>query len=166
MDKYGELKALVAGTTSIVGAAGTAKTCFGSLARSIDTAYGDLGVDTTQVATLFPSTATADGVCANFTSLKTSAYLIHVGEGIATDATAAAEFAKLNTVTTVDGCLLVPQTTIVHGMALGDSEFSTMATHSMSLTWSPRSNVFLYGQGTDLSRTTNIPLALSKGINV
>ena len=36
----------------------------------------------------------------------------------------------------------------------------------MSLVWSPRSNVFLYGGGTDLTKTTNIPLALAKGINV
>ena len=36
----------------------------------------------------------------------------------------------------------------------------------MKLTWSPASNVFLYGAGTDLTKTTNIPLALSKGINV
>jgi cytosine/adenosine deaminase-related metal-dependent hydrolase len=36
----------------------------------------------------------------------------------------------------------------------------------MGLVWSPRSNVFLYGGGTDLTQTTNVPLALSKGITV
>ena len=41
-----------------------------------------------------------------------------------------------------------------------------MAARGMSLVWSPRSNVFLYGGGTDLTKTTNIPLALAKGINV
>ena len=34
------------------------------------------------------------------------------------------------------------------------------------MSWSPRSNVFLYGGGTDLTKTTNIPLALSKGITI
>ena len=37
----------------------------------------------------------------------------------------------------------------------------------MSLVWSPRSNVFLYGDGTDLTKTTNIATgARWKGINV
>ena len=36
----------------------------------------------------------------------------------------------------------------------------------MKISWSPRSNVFLYGGGSDLSATTDIPLALSKGIEV
>ncbi len=41
-----------------------------------------------------------------------------------------------------------------------------MAMKGMSLVWSPKSNVFLYGAGTDLTKTANIPLALSKGINI
>jgi hypothetical protein len=165
LDKYGELKGLVAGTTSIVGAANpTNRACYGSLARTIDQSPNGLGTDKVQVATLFPSTATADGVCSNFTSGKTDAYLIHDGEGV--DATALAEFGKLETITTTDGCLYDPKTAIVHGTAFGDAEFTTMAAHQMSLVWSPRSNVFLYGGGTDLSRTTNIPHALAKGLNV
>src|SRR5262249_9692386 len=76
------------------------------------------------------------------------------------------EFDDLGAVTTNDGCLYSPKTTIIHGAALGDPELSIMAQNGMSLVWSPRSNVFLYGAGTDLSRTANVPLALSKGINV
>jgi cytosine/adenosine deaminase-related metal-dependent hydrolase len=165
MDKYGELKGLVAGTTSIVGAANPAnRACYGSLARTIDQTPNGLASDKIQVATLFPSTTAADGVCTNFSSLKTDAYVIHVGEGV--DQTSRNEFSTLNTVTTTDGCLYDPRTTIVHGTAFLDAELSTMAQHQMSLVWSPRSNVFLYGAGTDLTKTTNIPLALSKGINV
>jgi len=165
LDKYGELKALVAGTTSIVGAANPAnRTCFGTLARTIDQTPNRLGADKIQIATLFPATAAADGVCTNFTDGDTDAYLIHVAEGV--DDTAKKEFATLNTVTTTDGCLNSPKTAIVHGTALGDAEFTVMAAHQMSLVWSPRSNVFLYGGGTDLTKTTNIPLALSKGLNV
>ena len=81
MEKWGELKGLVAGTTSIVGLAGTASACFGSLARSIDTAFNGLPEDKMQTAAIFPSKSSADGVCNNFTSGKTTAYLIHVGEG-------------------------------------------------------------------------------------
>jgi cytosine/adenosine deaminase-related metal-dependent hydrolase len=165
LDKYGEIKGLIAGTTSIVGAPNPSRACYGTLARTIDTsANGGLGVDKIQVATLFPSASTADGVCSNVASDSTDAYLIHVGEG--TDQTALNEFSTLNTITNPDGCLLAPETTIVHGTAFDDAAFTVMAAHGMSLVWSPRSNVFLYGGGVDLSKTTNIPLARSKGINV
>ncbi len=56
-----------------------------------------------QVATLFPATSAADGVCSNFANGTTTAYVIHVAEGV--DATALAEFAKLGTITTTDDCL-------------------------------------------------------------
>lgn len=166
LDKYGELKGLVAGTTSIAGAATppSNKACYGTLARTIDQTPNGLPSDKVQMATLFPNQSSADGVCTNFTSGKTNAYLIHVGEGV--DASALSEFDKLGTVTTTDGCLYDAKTTIVHGTALGDAEMTIMAQHGMSLTWSPRSNVFLYGGGVDLSKTTNVKLALSKGINV
>lgn len=165
MNKFGELKALVAGTTSVLGAANPInRGCYGSLARTIDQSPNDLGADTIQVATLFPNNAAADGVCANFADGDTTAYVIHIAEG--TDATARAEFARLGTVSTVDDCLYSPRTTIVHGTALGDPELSLMAGVGMSMVWSPRSNVFLYGAGTDLGATTDVPLALSKGINV
>jgi hypothetical protein len=165
MDKYGELKALVAGTTSVAGAANPAnRACYGSLARTIDQSPNDLGSDKVQVATLFPTKSSGDGVCANFADGDTAAYLIHIAEGV--DATALGEFAKLGSLTTTPNCLYDAKTTIVHGTALGDAELTTMATHGMKLTWSPRSNVFLYGGGTDLTKTTNVPLALMKGINV
>lgn len=165
MNKYGELKGIAAGTTSIVGAANPAnRACYGSLARTVDQTPNGLGADKIQVATLFPATSAADGVCTNFASGKTDAYVIHVAEGV--DATAKNEFSTLNTITTTDGCLYDQRTAVVHGAALGDAELSTMAAHQMSLVWSPRSNVFLYGAGTDLTKTANIPLALAKGINV
>jgi hypothetical protein len=165
MDKYGELKALVAGTTSVAGAANAAnRACYGSLARTIDQTPNDLGSDKVQVATLFPTKSAGDGVCANFADGSTAAYLIHIAEGV--DTTALGEFAKLGSLTTTPNCLYNAKTTIVHGTALGDAELTTMATNGMKLTWSPRSNVFLYGGGTDLTKTTNIPLALMKGINV
>ncbi len=165
LDKYGEIKGLVAGTTSIVGAANPAnRACYGSLARTIDQSPNGLPSDKIQVGTLFPSTAAADGICTNFTSGKTDAYVVHVAEG--TDATALAEFGSLGTVTTTADCLDAAETAIVHGVALGDPELSLMAQQGMSLVWSPQSNVFLYGGGTDLTATANVPLALSKGINV
>ncbi|MDB4946459.1 MAG: S-adenosylhomocysteine deaminase [Labilithrix sp.] len=158
MEKWGELKALVAGTTSIVGLTGTAYPCYASLARNIDTQFSGLPEDKVQTAAITPSKATADGVCANYGTGKTAAYLIHVGEG--TDEKARAEFDKLGTATTTPGCLYAPQTAITHGTAFGANEFAMMKEKGMKLTWSPASNMALYGA------TTNIPLALDNGIVV
>ena len=165
LDKYGELKGLIAGTTSILSSATPGnKACYASLSRTIDETPNGLPTDKIQTATLFPSTAAADGVCANQSTNKTDAYVIHIAEGI--DATALKEFSALNAISTVDGCLFTPKTTIIHGAALGDPELTQMATAGMSLVWSPQSNVFLYGGGTVLTATANIPLAMSKGINI
>ncbi len=167
MDKYGELKSLVAGVTSVVGAAiPTNRSCYGSLARTIDQTPNDLGFDGVQTSALFPiTTSTADAVCANIAAGTTASYLAHVAEG--TDAVSRAEFAKLGTVTTTDGCLYAPPTGIVHGTALQEPELHTMADSGMSLVWSPRVNVFLYGGGTDLAGTSpDVPLARALGINV
>jgi 5-methylthioadenosine/S-adenosylhomocysteine deaminase len=165
LDKYGEIKGLIAGTTSIVGAAVPAnRRCYGSLARTIDQTPNGLTDDRVQVATLFPATSAADTACANLTSGATDGYLIHVAEGV--NDTVRKEFGTLGTISTTDNCLYSPKTTIVHGTDLSDAEFTIMGTAGMSLVWSPRSDVFLYGGGTDLLATTNIPLALSKGINV
>src|SRR5262249_28504597 len=61
LDKYGELKGLIAGTTSIQGSATpTNKACYGSLARTIDQTSNGLGKDSIQTATIFPSTSSAD----------------------------------------------------------------------------------------------------------
>ncbi len=165
IDKYGELKALIAGTTSVQGSANPSdKACFASLARTIDQSGNGLGFDRMQTSTLFPSTTSANSVCANFASGRTDAYVIHIGEGV--DATSRDELAKLGTISTTPQCLYSPHTTIIHGTALGDPEMTTLAAHGMNLVWSPRSNVFLYGAGIDLSKTTDVPLALAKGINV
>ncbi len=165
LDKFGEMKALVAGTTSVQASPGGAnKTCYGSVARTVDQTSNDLGSDKIQTATIFPTKSSADGVCANFSSGKTDAYVVHIGEGV--DATAENEFPKLGTISTTPNCLYAQKTTIIHGTALTDADFGVMGTAGMSLAWSPRSNVFLYGAGTDYTKTTNIPQALSHGINV
>jgi hypothetical protein len=156
-DKWGELKGLVAGTTSIVGLAGTSAPCFASIARSIDTPHGGLVIDKVQTSALFPP-SNPDGVTQNFALNKTDAFLVHAGEGI--NAKALAEYAKLGTLTTTPGGLYAPQTAITHGTAFTATEFAQMGQAGMKLIWSPRSNVSLYGQ------TTDIPAALAAGVIV
>ena len=157
MQKWGELKGLVAGTTSIVGLPGTSSKCVASLSRSIDVAQNDLDTDKVQTSALFPpSKSSADGVCKNYDDGDTDAYLIHVGEG--TDQDALAEFGKLYTASSEDGCLFTNKTAITHGTSFTAAEFTSMAEAGMNLIWSPQSNISLYG------RTTDIPAALDAGL--
>lgn len=159
MNKWGELKGLVAGETSIVGLAGSSLPCFDGLVRSIDTQFNGLDTDKVQTSALFPPTkTTADGVCRNYSSAKTDAFLIHCGEGI--DTTSLDEWTKLGAVTTTPDCLYAPGTAITHGTAFTANEFAIMKSKGMKLTWSPASNIALYGS------TTNIPAALDAGVLV
>jgi len=165
MLKFGEMKGLIAGTTSIQGSPGAVnRSCYGSLSRTIDQSANDLDDDNIQTATIFPSKSAADGVCTNFGDGDTNAYIVHIGEGV--DQKSLDEFAELGAATTTPECLYSPNTTIVHGTALGPTELGIMAANGMSLSWSPQSNVFLYGSNTDLTKTTDIPTALDLGINI
>jgi hypothetical protein len=157
LDKWGELKGLIAGTTSIVGLPGTSAACFGSLARSVDVSQNGLGSDKIQTSAIFPP-SNATGVCANFASKTTDAFLVHCGEGL--DAKALAEFTTLGSGSTPPGCLYAPQTTITHGAAFTPAEFAKMGAAGMKLTWSPKSNVALYG------KTADLPAALDAGVLV
>jgi 5-methylthioadenosine/S-adenosylhomocysteine deaminase len=56
--------------------------------------------------------------------------------------------------------LLASGTAVIHGAAFGESEFQQMGTAGAKLIWSPRSNLVLYAQ------TTDIPLAMQKGIAI
>jgi len=159
MNKWGELKGLIAGTTSIVGLPGLELQCYSTIARSIDTRFNGLDADSVQASALTPpSRSTADGVCNNFASGKTKAYLIHCGEGV--DDVALGEFEKLSSAPTTAGCLIAEQTTITHGTAFTKTQFEAMKAAGMKLTWSPASNIALYGA------TTNIPLAVDTGVLV
>ncbi len=155
MDKYAEVKALIAGTTSMVVAPGLGRSCYASLIRTADTSQNDLGADRIQTSISVPSSSTAQSVCNNFASGATDAYLVHIAEGV--DQTALNEFASL--ASRAGGCLLAPETVIVHGTALGTPEFTTMAPHGMKLVWSPKSNMFLYND------TTRIDLAIAAGVS-
>ncbi|MFO0615438.1 MAG: amidohydrolase family protein [Polyangiaceae bacterium] len=170
LDKFGEMKGLVAGTTSIQASAGT-DACFGSISRTIDISSNDLPADKIQTSTLAPTQSSAHNACLNIANDVTDAYVVHIAEG--TDTTAHNEFMKLFTISadpgpppTSAGCLYAPETSIIHGTALNDADFITMGMNQMQIIWSPRSNVFLYGHGTDLTKTTDIQAAMSHGVLV
>lgn len=162
MDKYGEIKSLIAGTTSVLLAPKlTVKACFGSLARTIDTPYNDIdGRDTIQTSILVPDERGAVRVCNAIDAGTTKAYVVHVGEGV--DETSRKEFDTL--ASRARGCLLRKETTIIHGTAFGYLEFRKMALNDVALVWSPKSNMFLYKRADGQPATTRIDLALQAGV--
>lgn len=151
MNKYGEIKALVAGTTSMVGHNGAAN-CYESVIRTLGSNDSDFGVDdgvstnTLGVGSL-PAPDAGSFVAAG-------SYVIHVAEG-KPGSSIFSEFATLES-----KGFLTSKTVIVHGTALGAPEFKKMAAAGSKLVWSPKSNVGLYGT------TTDIPAARAAGVDI
>ena len=86
------------------------------------------------------------------------AFLIHLSEGGHQDASAAREFAMLK-----GRGLLVPGVALIHGVALQPANFTEMAAHGVSLIWSPRSNLELYGSTADVAaaKAAHVKIALA-----
>ena len=141
MVKYGELKALLSGVTTIQGTAPN-QTCYRPLIRNAEN-QNNLGLPANHIRTFILDITSFKGTL-DWT--KTQAFVVHLGEGI--DEKSRKEFDTL-----VQKGLLAPQTVIIHGTAFGAPEFDRMGSLGTKLIWSPRSNLVLYG------KTTNIPLA-------
>lgn len=154
MNKYSEVKALLAGTTSMVGHNGAAN-CYESVIRTLGSNDSDFGVD--------------DGVSTNALGVGSlpdmdsgtwkdaGSYVIHVAEG-KPGSSIYSEFTQLES-----KGFLTSKTVIVHGTALAAADFKKMAMAGTKLVWSPRSNVVLYGTTTDIpaARTAGVDIALA-----
>jgi 5-methylthioadenosine/S-adenosylhomocysteine deaminase len=156
-DRFGEIKAIVGGATSVVGSlTPTLNTddnaCIEGLARNLDNYSGFDGALLNKEKLryeVFPfemKLADADQVRADLDSGKLTAFLIHVGEGKPSDAASAREFKML--AKRGDG-FLHAGVVVIHGVALGKAEFKQMKDADVGLVWSPRSNIELYGATTD-----------------
>ena len=165
--RWAELRNIMAGTTSTVGATYSAVGNVG-LMRNLDTsAAGQLGLGAGVVnSDTFPLSDTSGleltsgcgypRVPAASIVPADSAYLPHVSEGIETSAQN--EFTCLSA---TDGVgILGPRTGIVHGIGLKASDVALIAQTGTSLIWSPRSNVSLYGD------TAAIALYKRLGVNI
>ncbi len=153
--KYGEIRALIGGTTTIQGTFNSNRVCFRTLVHNAE--YGnELGPDKmrTNIGGIGSVNAMdAANIAAMMMSGAINAYVLHLAEGI--DETSRREFDQL-----VQKGMLQRATVIIHGTALGAAEFAQMAAAGAKLVWSPLSNLVLYG------RTTDIPAALAAGIPV
>lgn len=170
-DRFGEIKAIVGGATSVVGSlTPTPNTddnaCIMGLARNLDTYSGFEGSVLNKEKVryeVFPfemKLADAAQVRTALDSGDLKAFLIHVGEGKPSDAASAREFKML--AKRGDGFLRAG-VSIIHGVALGKAEFGQMADARVGLIWSPRSNIELYGSTTDVrsAKEAGVKIALA-----
>ncbi|MBX3229102.1 MAG: amidohydrolase family protein [Labilithrix sp.] len=150
--KYGELRALAGGTTTIQGSVDLA--CTRSWARNVE--FGNFCADHVRQNVLAISSISASEartLNAQFASGKTKAFLVHLAEGI--DASSSNELEQLKNLD-----LLKPQVVGIHSTGLTEAQLHEMGQAGMKIVWSPLSNMILYGQ------TTKIPIAIREGIKV
>jgi 5-methylthioadenosine/S-adenosylhomocysteine deaminase len=172
LNRYAEVKAIVNGATSTIGGATTA--CAQGLARNLDS-FLELPSTASSVVenAIFPleirspcgeqavrdAGRTLEDCAVSAGEPKPTvprAVVAHLGEG--TDAAARREFAMF-----VAHGYLHSGVNIIHGVGLHADHFQQMASHSVGLVWSPRSNIELYGVSTDVAaaKEAGVTIALA-----
>jgi hypothetical protein len=141
-------RSLISGITSIQGTAPDRK-CFRTLIRNVEN-QSELNLPAAYIRTSILDINSFKGT---IDWNQTKSFVVHLSEGI--DETSRKEFDILK-----QKGLLTAQTAIIHGTAFGAPEFREMADVGAKLVWSPKSNLALYGQ------TTNIKQALEHGVLV
>jgi cytosine/adenosine deaminase-related metal-dependent hydrolase len=150
--KYGEFRALVGGTTTIQGSSDSA--CSRAWVRNVEhTNFCEdhIGQHGGALSYLEPEEVTS--LIASFDDHSIRTFFMHLAEGV--DELSRHEFDELRTLG-----LVRSEVVLTHGTALTSVEFEEMARAGMKLTWSPQSNLALYG------RTTDIPAALTAGVMI
>ena len=149
MEWYAEVKAVSEGETSVVG--GARQNCGRRLARNLDldpASYPGTGAGAGPVIyNVFPFQMSEDELASAKSALDHGgSLLIHVAEGAPHDASAAREFAMLQS-----RGLLRKGVSVIHGVALTAEDFQQMAGAGVGFIWSPRSNLELYGDTADVA---------------
>jgi 5-methylthioadenosine/S-adenosylhomocysteine deaminase len=163
MNKWGELRALAGGTTSLM--VTQPQPCINGLVRNLDFNSGFYGTTELNREHVFnvldlppasnPAARAAFVGAASFFIANPfyEALLIHLAEG--TDAFSLEEFIFMQSQS-----LLNPKGVVIHGIPLRPTDFEAMSQYGTSLVWSPRSNLELYGA------TANIDAALDAGVEI
>jgi cytosine/adenosine deaminase-related metal-dependent hydrolase len=171
IDEYAEVKALIGGTTSIIGLGsnhmpgeGTpSPDCLRGLVRNLDHYTGFYGpaMDHERIANsigILPRDMDANTAALRrkqITDGDLDLLCIHIAEGLPTDAESAQELDMLE----AKG-LLGPHTALIHSVGLSPSQLARVHRAGASIVWSPRSNFELYGQ------TANIAAAFREGVTI
>ena len=148
--KYGEIKALISGVTTIQGTS-PGSSCIRVLIRNAEN-QNKLGLKSSHIRTYILDISSFEGT---IDWNVTKSFVVHLAEGLDTDDRSRNEFNILK-----QKGLFTGQTAIIHGTAFREAEFKEMAQVGAKLIWSPQSNLVLYG------KTTNIRLALQQGVLV
>lgn len=164
-DEFVEIKALIGGTTSIIGIySATPPPCVAGLARNLDLSSGFYPPGTPErvrneigiAKDMRPDRAVelAQGIQNGTIDLLA----IHIAEGKRTDAASKNEINLLD-----DAHLLTSHTALVHGTALAADDFARLHAAGAGLVWSPRSNMELYGETTDIGSAiaNDVPVAIA-----
>ena len=142
--KYIEMKSLVGGATAAQGGPSNPDDSYATiLSRNIeDYNFGRDEIHTK--VTELTSDYVGNHIKTGNASGELDAWFIHIAEGV--DERSRAEFDIL-----VQNNLLVGELVLIHGVALGQQEFTQMANVGATLVWSPLSNLLLYGQTADVA---------------
>jgi len=154
--KYGEVKALAAGTTAEQGSFPTSPAFTEHLVRNVDLEnfWADR-VRQRALSVLDPAfqQTEAPALVADMDAGDVDAWLVHLAEGTAEDAVQ--EFQVLK-----DVCLVRSETAIIHGTALTSGDLDDVAAAGAKLIIAPTSNYLYYGA------TADVPGAVQRGIVV
>jgi cysteine-rich repeat protein len=167
---WGELRQVLAGTTSVAGSGGQPGLLRNLDKESVTTSGGSqMGLD--EPALRYETFPLGDsggeelktgcgypGIDSPLVIPLNSAYFPHIGEGI--EESAHNEFRCTSTRANGGQDLFLRQTAVIHGIAVTAEEIGTMASKGTDLIWSPRSNLSLYGD------TAMVPAYKRMGVTI
>jgi 5-methylthioadenosine/S-adenosylhomocysteine deaminase len=172
IDEYAEVKALIGGTTSIIGLGSNhmpgesnepSPACLRGLVRNLDHYTGFYGseIDHERIANsigILPRDMDAQTAARRAQEIANGSLdllAIHIAEGLPTDAESAQELDILEA-----RGLLGPHTALIHSVGLSTSQLARVHRAGASIVWSPRSNFELYGA------TANVAAAFREGVTI
>ncbi len=167
VDKWAEVRMIMHGTTGVAGA-NRQRRCHYILARNVDQSSNASGLEADRMQTNIyaVNSITGDeeqvsGYCDKFANGETTALLLHVAEGVNYSHNQT-EFwdLYLPDENHPETTMMVKELVAIHSTGGLTDELKLMACSGAHLVWSPRSNIDLYGQ------TSNIPTALNLGVQV
>lgn len=168
IDEYAEIKALIGGTTSMIGFTGHGRAkhlpdCIKGLVRNLDAYTGFYGPEqgherivnsigiTSRDMTPDDITRVRSEIAAGAVDLLA----IHIAEGLPSDPESAHELDQLES-----AGLLTAHTTLIHSVGLSPAQLAQVHRAGASIVWSPRSNFELYGA------TANVDAAFREGVTI
>ncbi|WP_438017612.1 lamin tail domain-containing protein [Sorangium sp. So ce315] len=162
--RWGELRFLMGGATSIVGS-GSATGLLRNLDRADQEGLGQKPVkfdtfplDDTSGRELASGCGYSGDMVTTEDIAREDAYCPHVAEGI--EASARNEFVCLKT---APNDVLQPQSAYIHGIGLTAPDYAAMAARGTALIWSPRSNITLYGDTAVVTAAARLGVQIALG---